>query len=99
MTSTFRELGKTGIKVSTVTMGCWAIVGDATWGPQSEQDAINAIHAALDLGVNCFDSAEMYGNGYSEQILAKALVGKRNQVVLCSKFISQHANSWEDLSS
>ena len=98
MTSTFRELGQTGIKVSTVTMGCWAIVGDATWGPQNEQDAINAIHAALDLGVNCFDSAEMYGNGYSEQILAKALAGKRHQAVLCSKFISQHANSWEDLS-
>lgn len=97
MTDTFRELGRTGIKVSTVTMGCWAIVGDATWGPQSEQDAVDAIHAALDLGVNCFDSAEMYGNGYSEQILAKALAGKRSRAVLCSKFSPQHANSWDDL--
>ena len=52
-----------------------AIVGDATV-TQNEQDAINAIHAALDLGVNCFDSAEMYGNGYSEQL---AILGRKTR--------------------
>ena len=97
MTTTLRELSHSGIKVSTVTMGCWAIVGDATWGPQNERDAIDAIQAALDLGVNCFDSAEMYGNGLSEQLLAKALTGRRDRAVICSKVSPQHANSWEDL--
>lgn len=94
---TKRNLGRSGLKVSTVTMGCWAIVGDATWGPQNEYDAVEAINAALECGVNCFDTAEMYGAGYSEQILKKALAGKREQVVICSKVSPVHTNSWDDL--
>ena len=72
----FRKLGRTEIEVSTVCMGCWAIVGDQTWGDQSTQDALDAIRAALDAGINFFDSAEVYGNGSSEELLAKVLEGR-----------------------
>ncbi len=68
-----RRLGATDIMVSAVTMGCWAIVGDATWGPQDESDSINAIRAALDAGITTFDTAEGYGAGYSETLVGKAL--------------------------
>lgn len=78
-------------------MGCWAIVGDSTWGPQDERDAIAAIHAGLDVGVNFFDTAEGYGAGYSEQILAKALKGRRSQAVIGSKVSPNHAGSAAEL--
>lgn len=94
-----RHLGRSELSVSTVTMGCWAIVGDATWGPQDEQDAIAAIHAALANGVNAFDSAEGYGAGYSEQILAKALQGRRQDAVIASKVSPDHASSYDELLS
>lgn len=81
----YRQLGTTDIRVSPVCMGCWAIVGDSTWGAQDERDSIEAIQAALEAGINFFDTAEAYGDGYSEEVLAKALAGKRDQVVLSSK--------------
>jgi len=86
----YRELGKSEIKVSTVAMGCWAIVGDATWGPQDERAAIAAIHAALDEGINLFDTAESYGDGYSEELLGRALQGRRDRAVIASKVSSEH---------
>jgi myo-inositol catabolism protein IolS len=92
-----RSLGSSDLAISTVTMGCWAIVGDGTWGPQDESDAIAAIHAALAHGVNSFDSAEGYGAGYSEQILAKALKGRRQEAILASKVSPDHVNSYDDL--
>lgn len=97
MSDNFRELGNSGIKISTVTMGCWAIVGDATWGPQDEGDAIGAIRTGLECGVNCFDSAEGYGAGYSEQLLCKALEGHRSEAVICSKIAAEHVNTWQDM--
>lgn len=97
MNSHTRTLGSSDLQVSTVSLGCWAIVGDSTWGPQSEQDAIATIETALELGVSSFDTAEMYGNGYSEQLLAKALTGKREQVTICSKVSAQNTNSWQDM--
>lgn len=84
----YRDLGNSGLRVSSICMGCWAIVGDATWGPQDERDAVAAIHAALDAGINFFDSAEMYGSGYSEELLAKALKGRREQAVIATKVSS-----------
>jgi len=94
-----RTLGRTDLAVSPIAMGCWAIVGDATWGAQDENDAIAAIHAALDCGVNFLDTAEGYGAGYSEQILAKALKGRRDQVVIGSKASPNHAGSFADLNA
>jgi len=86
----YRRLGRTDITVSAVAMGCWAIVGDSTWGPQDERDSIAAIHAALDEGINFFDTAEMYGDGYSEQLLGRALADRREEAVIVSKVSPNH---------
>lgn len=86
----YHKLGKTDIRVSAVAMGCWAIVGDSTWGPQDEALAIQTIQSALDQGINFFDTAEMYGNGYSEELVGRALAGKRGLAVISSKVSSHH---------
>ena len=65
----YRELGRTGWKVSTVSFGAWAIGG--TWGNVEDQESLAALHRALDLGVNFFDTADVYGDGRSERLLAK----------------------------
>ncbi len=88
-----RTLGKSGIEVSAVGMGCWAIGGtwkfldgEAGWGEIDDDESIRAIHAALDAGATLFDTAANYGCGHSERILGKALHGKRDQVVIATKF-------------
>ncbi len=65
----YRRLGKTGYDVSTISFGAWAIGG--TWGEVSEEDAMSALHHALDLGVNLFDTADVYGDGRSERLIAR----------------------------
>ena len=84
-------LPDTDIVVSRVAMGCWAFSGDATWGPQNEADAIAGIHAALDAGITLLDTAELYGNGLSEQILGRALAGRRQRAVIASKFSPENS--------
>ncbi|MFZ5919196.1 MAG: aldo/keto reductase [Chloroflexota bacterium] len=81
----YRTLGKTGLSVSMVAMGCWALAGDATWGPQTEADSVATVHAALDAGVNLFDTAEGYGAGDSEAMLGRALAGRRHQALIATK--------------
>jgi aryl-alcohol dehydrogenase-like predicted oxidoreductase len=66
-------------------MGCWALAGDATWGPQEESDSLVTVHAALDAGVNFFDTAEGYGGGDSESVLGRALAGRRDKAVIATK--------------
>ncbi len=65
----YRELGRTGWKVSTISFGAWAIGG--TWGDVRDEESLAALKRALDLGVNFFDTADVYGDGHSEQLLAK----------------------------
>jgi len=65
----YRELGRTGWNVSTISFGAWAIGG--TWGNVKDEESLAALHRALDLGVNFFDTADVYGDGRSEQLLAK----------------------------
>ncbi len=65
----YRELGRTGWKVSTISFGAWAIGG--TWGDVQDSESLAALERALDLGVNLFDTADGYGDGHSEQLLAK----------------------------
>lgn len=89
------KLPNTDITVSVVAMGCWALSGDNTWGPQDEQDSVAAVHAALDQGVTFFDTAELYGDGLSEQVLGKALKGRRHSVVVASKFNCEHSRREE----
>jgi len=91
----YRRLGKTDIKVSPVAMGCWAIAGDHTWGPQDEADSIATIHAALDAGVNFFDTAEGYGNGYSEEVVGKALRDRREEAIIATKVSASHLSQDE----
>ena len=93
-----RVLGKSKIEVSAVGMGCWAIGGPWTWdqpgqapypagwGDTDDQESIRAVHAAIDLGVNFFDTAANYGAGHSEVVLGRALKGKRDGVVIATKF-------------
>lgn len=65
----YRELGRTGWNVSTISFGAWAIGG--TWGTVKDEESLVALHRALDLGVNLFDTADVYGDGRSEQLLAR----------------------------
>ena len=93
-----RTLGKSKLEVSALGMGCWAIGGPWTWaqpgrepypagwGNTDDDESIRAIHAAIDMGVNFFDTAANYGAGHSEVILGRALKGKRDKVVIATKF-------------
>lgn len=93
-----RTLGKSTLEVSALGMGCWAIGGPWTWnqpgetpfpagwGNTDDDESVRAIHAALDMGVNFFDTAANYGAGYSEVVLGQALKGKRDKVVIATKF-------------
>ncbi|MFX0210516.1 MAG: aldo/keto reductase [Candidatus Hodarchaeota archaeon] len=91
-----RILGKSNIKVSAMGMGCWAIGGPfktedghlLAYGNVKDQESINTIHKALELGVNIFDTAEAYGNGHSEEVLGQALKDSRDDVVIATKFRS-----------
>jgi aryl-alcohol dehydrogenase-like predicted oxidoreductase len=65
----YRELGRTGLSVSAIGFGSWAIGG--TWGPTDDAASLQALHRALDLGVNFFDTADVYGDGHSERLLAR----------------------------
>jgi aryl-alcohol dehydrogenase-like predicted oxidoreductase len=88
-----RLLGRSGIEVSALGMGCWAIGGPfwagetpQGWGVVDNNESIQAIHAALDHGVTFFDTANVYGAGHSERVLAQALAGRRDKVVIATKF-------------
>ncbi len=79
----YRELGRTGWKVSTVSFGSWAIGG--TWGAVQDSDSLAALHRALDLGVNFFDTADVYGDGHSEQLLARLRRERREPFYIATK--------------
>lgn len=81
----YRELGRTQLKVSEIGFGAWAIGGDA-YGPTSDKDSLRALEAAWDRGVNFFDTADSYGKGHSEALLAAFLKGKsRDRAVIATK--------------
>jgi aryl-alcohol dehydrogenase-like predicted oxidoreductase len=77
------KLGNTDVSVSVLAMGCWALGGGAVWGRQDEADSLATVHAALDMGVNFFDTAEGYDD--SEEVLGRALAGRRHQAVIATK--------------
>ena len=78
-----RPFGKTGLDVSEIGFGAWAIGGG--WGAQSEDESIAALHRAIDLGVNFIDTAEGYGNGKSERIIAKILADRSEEIIVATK--------------
>lgn len=79
-----REIGNSGIEASVIGLGTWAM-GGWMWGGTDEKASIDAIHASLDLGVSLIDTAPAYGLGVSEQIVGKAIKGRRDKVVLATK--------------
>lgn len=80
----FRKLGSSGIDVSVVALGTWAIGGWA-WGGTEEKESIDAVHAAIEAGVTFIDTAPMYGLGVSEEFVGKAVADRRDKVVLATK--------------
>lgn len=79
-----RLLGKSGIEVSALALGCWAIGGGQWWGDNDDQVSIDTIHRALELGINWIDTARVYGFGHSEEVAGKALKELNRQDVLIS---------------
>jgi aryl-alcohol dehydrogenase-like predicted oxidoreductase len=75
----------TELRVSVIAMGSWALAGDMAWGDQSERDSLAAARAAVDAGINFFDTAPGYGDGLSERRLGQGLEGVRDQVVIATK--------------
>ena len=80
----YRLLGQSGIEASVVAFGAWA-VGGWWWGGADDSESIAAIRRALDLGINFIDTAPAYGMGHSEEVVGKAIKGRRDEVVLATK--------------
>jgi aryl-alcohol dehydrogenase-like predicted oxidoreductase len=79
----YRELGRTGREVSTVSLGCWAIGG--SWGPVDDDESLATLHRAAELGVNFFDTADRYGDGRSERLLARFRQEHGEEIVIATK--------------
>ena len=79
----YRKLGRTSLDVSEIGFGAWAIGGN--WGAQKEYDSMDALHLALDRGVNFIDTAAGYGDGKSERIIAKVLKERKETIVVATK--------------
>ena len=88
-----RTLGRSSLSVSAIGLGCWAIGGEAThdgapcgWAGGNDEDSVKALQRGLELGVNFLDTADAYGCGHSERLVAKVIHGRRDKVVVASKF-------------
>jgi aryl-alcohol dehydrogenase-like predicted oxidoreductase len=80
----YRRLGKSELNVSAIGLGTWAI-GGFFWGHTDETAAVAAIQKAIDSGITLIDTAPIYGNGHSEEVVGKAIKGRRHQVVIATK--------------
>src|SRR6476660_5814777 len=81
----YRNLGRTGVKVSPLCLGAMMF---GAWGEPDHDKSIRIIHAALDAGINFVDTADVYSGGESEEIVGKAIKGRRDDVVLATKFVA-----------
>src|ERR1035438_6667411 len=79
----YRPLGKTGWKVSEISFGTWAIGG--SWGKVDDRESMAALHAAIDAGVNFLDTADVYGMGRSERLIAQLKRERKEQIVVATK--------------
>ena len=92
----YRKLSGTDLDVSVVCFGGMTAGSYGTFGHQDDGKSISAVHAALEVGVTFFDTAEGYGKGHSEEVLGRALEGRRDEIVLATK-VSQRHLEWDDL--
>ena len=92
----YRDLGQTGMRVSEISLGTWAF-GDG-WGTVSEDDALSALNRAVDLGVNFLDTADVYGDGRSEKLIARLLKDRPNDEILVAtkagRRLDPHTPEW-----
>jgi aryl-alcohol dehydrogenase-like predicted oxidoreductase len=79
----YRELGTTGMKISEVSFGAWAIGAD--WGSVDDKDSLAALHKAIDLGINFIDTADVYGMGHSEKLIAQLRKERSEQIYVATK--------------
>ena len=97
----YRQLGTSDLKISVIGFGTWAI-GARGWGKVNDDESIAAIQRGIDLGINFFDTADVYGRGHAEEVLAKALGNRRKDVIVATKVgnrWSADGNTvWADLS-
>jgi aryl-alcohol dehydrogenase-like predicted oxidoreductase len=83
-----RRLGNSDLKLTPVGLGTWAIGGPGwadAWGPQDDRESIAAIHRALEMGINWIDTAPVYGLGHAEEVVGRAIAGRRDHVILATK--------------
>jgi aryl-alcohol dehydrogenase-like predicted oxidoreductase len=84
---TTKRLGKNGPQLTRLGLGTWAIGGadwQYGWGSQDDRDSVAVIHEALDIGINWIDTAAVYGLGHSEEVVGRALAGRRDKVFLAT---------------
>lgn len=80
----YREFGRTGWRISSISFGAWAIGGDA-WGKTDDRASLEALHKAIDLGVNFIDTADVYGDGHSEQLIGQARRERSEEIIVATK--------------
>ncbi|MHA6482015.1 aldo/keto reductase [Paenibacillus sp. strain BS8-2] len=80
----YRALGSSDMQVSEISFGTWAIGG--SWGSKDDAESLRALETAMENGVNFFDTADVYGDGHSEQLLAQATKGKEDRIYIATKF-------------
>ena len=90
----YRPFGKTGLEVSAIGFGCWEMGG--TYGHFDDTEIIKAIHKGLDVGINLFDTAQVYGFGKSEALLQKGLGDRRKDIILVSKWGTGYNDAYTD---
>src|SRR4051812_10870526 len=87
----YRELGRTGWKISPISYGAWAIGGDA-WGKTDDTESMRSLHRAIDLGVNFIDTADVYGNGHSEQLIGRLLRERKGEEIIVATKAGRRLN-------
>src|ERR687885_169388 len=94
----YRELGRTGWKISVIGFGAWAIGGDA-WGRTDDAESLRSLHRAVDLGVNFIDTADVYGDGHSERLIGRLRRERSEPIIVATKAgrrLSPHVASGYD---
>ena len=87
----YKTLGTTDINISEFALGCWPFAGGKVWGVQDDSMSIQTVHAALDKGINFFDTAEGYNDdSHSEEVLGQALINRRADSVIATKISTSH---------